>query len=178
MDSYLENATAVAPPGHASPPPEPETNRLPSKPGMMMTGGCMNSDWIAAGFSALNSSSRSGAGAVVHVHALASVLAAAHWPDGVVLRDLEQLKALYSDRFTIQGQKLADWWPRVESEIKSKGSRELQIKDLSVLQWRDQDQTMVVTFGEVAEGARRGTTKRQYWIREDARWKIFYDGHV
>lgn len=35
-----------------------------------------------------------GAGAVVHVHALASVLAAAHWPDGVVLRDLEQLKGL------------------------------------------------------------------------------------
>jgi methylthioribulose-1-phosphate dehydratase len=35
-----------------------------------------------------------GAGAVVHVHALASVLAAARWPDGVVLRDLEQLKGL------------------------------------------------------------------------------------
>jgi murein L,D-transpeptidase YafK len=92
--------------------------------------------------------------------------------------DLEQLKSLYSDRFTIQGQNLADWWPRVESEVKSKGSRELQIKDLSVLQWRDQDQTMVVTFGEVAEGARRGTTKRQYWIREDAQWKIFYEGPV
>jgi methylthioribulose-1-phosphate dehydratase len=35
-----------------------------------------------------------GAGAVVHVHALAAVVAAHHWPDGVELRDLEMLKGL------------------------------------------------------------------------------------
>ena len=35
-----------------------------------------------------------GAGAVVHVHALAAVVAAHYWPDGVVLRDLEMLKGL------------------------------------------------------------------------------------
>jgi methylthioribulose-1-phosphate dehydratase len=34
----------------------------------------------------------SGAGAVVHVHALAPVLAARRWPRGVRLRDLEMLK--------------------------------------------------------------------------------------
>lgn len=34
----------------------------------------------------------SGAGAVVHVHALVPVLAAQRWPGGVVLRDLEMLK--------------------------------------------------------------------------------------
>jgi methylthioribulose-1-phosphate dehydratase len=33
-----------------------------------------------------------GAGAVVHVHALAPVVAAEFWPDGVVLKDLEMLK--------------------------------------------------------------------------------------
>lgn len=35
-----------------------------------------------------------GAGAVVHVHALSAVLAAHYWPDGVVLRDLEMLKGI------------------------------------------------------------------------------------
>lgn len=35
-----------------------------------------------------------GAGAVVHVHALSAVVAAERWPDGVVLRDLEMLKGL------------------------------------------------------------------------------------
>jgi methylthioribulose-1-phosphate dehydratase len=37
---------------------------------------------------------RTGAGAVIHVHALAAVLAAHHWPEGVVLRDLEMLKGI------------------------------------------------------------------------------------
>jgi methylthioribulose-1-phosphate dehydratase len=37
---------------------------------------------------------RTGAGAVIHVHALSAVLAAHHWPDGVVLRDLEMLKGI------------------------------------------------------------------------------------
>jgi methylthioribulose-1-phosphate dehydratase len=34
----------------------------------------------------------SGAGAVIHVHVLAPVLAAERWPDGVELQDLEMLK--------------------------------------------------------------------------------------
>lgn len=36
----------------------------------------------------------SGAGAIVHVHALAPVMAGEHWRDGVHLRDLEMLKGL------------------------------------------------------------------------------------
>ncbi|CAM3851833.1 methylthioribulose 1-phosphate dehydratase [Kibdelosporangium persicum] len=47
----------------------------------------------------------SGAGAVVHVHVLAPVLAAERWPSGVELRDLEMLKgfgrAAHDDLVTI-----------------------------------------------------------------------------
>ncbi len=47
----------------------------------------------------------SGAGAVVHVHALAPVLAAERWPGGVPLRDLEMLKgfgrAAHDDLVTV-----------------------------------------------------------------------------
>lgn len=35
-----------------------------------------------------------GAGAVIHVHAIAAVLAAQHWPGGVLLSDLEMLKGI------------------------------------------------------------------------------------
>ena len=35
-----------------------------------------------------------GAGAVVHVHALSAVVAAHHWPEGVVVRDVEMLKGI------------------------------------------------------------------------------------
>ncbi len=91
---------------------------------------------------------------------------------------LDELKAFYSQRFDNQGQKLADWWPRMESEVRSLNSKEVELKDLSVLNWRDNDDTMVVTFGEVPVGKSRGVTKRQYWIREGDRWKIFNEGTV
>lgn len=92
--------------------------------------------------------------------------------------NLNQLKAFYSSRFDNQGQKLADWWPHIEGEVRSQGNKGLELKDLSVLNWRDKDDTMVVTFGEVPVGKSRGITKRQYWIREGNEWKIFNEGTV
>ncbi len=90
--------------------------------------------------------------------------------------NLAELKGFYSSRFMNQGRDLAQWWPRVEGELRASGSRELRIKDLSVLRWRDQEDTMVVTFGEVAAGQSRGVTRRQYWKREQDRWTIFFEG--
>jgi L,D-transpeptidase YnhG len=87
-----------------------------------------------------------------------------------------ELQGFYADRFRSQGRNLAQWWPRVEAEIRANGLRELELKDISVLHWRDSDDTMVVTFGEVAKGLTRGITKRQYWILEDNQWKIFFEG--
>jgi L,D-transpeptidase YnhG len=92
--------------------------------------------------------------------------------------NLAELKGFYSSRFSNQGRDLAQWWPRVESELRSTGPRELAIKDLSVLRWNDTDDTRVVTFGEVAAGQTRGVTKRQYWIRENDRWTIFFEGTI
>ena len=92
--------------------------------------------------------------------------------------NLDELKTFYSQRFMSQGRDLAQWWPRVETELRANGSRELQMKDLSVLRWRDQEDTMVVTFGEVATGQTRGVTKRQYWVREQDRWTIFFEGTI
>ena len=51
-------------------------------------------------------------------------------------------------------------------------------EDLSVLRWTDTADTMVVTFGEVSTGARTGPVKRQYWVRQGSRWKIFYEGVI
>jgi hypothetical protein len=47
---------------------------------------------------------------------------------------------------------------------------------VSYLRWTDSADTMVVTFGEVAEGTRTGWTKRQYWVRQSNQWKIFFEG--
>ena len=92
--------------------------------------------------------------------------------------DLDGLKGFYSSRFANQGRDLAQWWPRVESELRSSGSREIQLQDVTVLRWRDQEDTLVVTFGEVPAGQSRGVTKRQYWTREQDRWTIFFEGTI
>ena len=47
-----------------------------------------------------------------------------------------------------------------------------------MLRWTDAADTMVVTFGEVADGSRSGPTRRQYWERQRGQWKIFYEGVI
>lgn len=99
------------------------------------------------------------------------------WREAKGQGDLQQLKSFYSARFLSQGRNLSQWWPKLESEMRTASSAGgLELKDLSLLQWRDNQDTMVVTFGEVAMGQARGTTKRQYWARENDQWKIFFEG--
>jgi lipoprotein-anchoring transpeptidase ErfK/SrfK len=94
---------------------------------------------------------------------------------------VEQLKSLYSPRFQSggkEGGKESGQWARQEAELRNgKGTREIQLKDVSFLRWQDTQDTMVVTFGEVAVGQSRGVTRRQYWARENDQWKIFYEGN-
>lgn len=87
-----------------------------------------------------------------------------------------ELKGFYAERFRSQGRDLAQWWPRVEGEIRTNNLRNIELKDISILRWRDSDDTMVVTFGELTQGQSRGLTKRQYWMLEDNQWKIIFEG--
>ncbi len=92
--------------------------------------------------------------------------------------NMAQLTAFYASDFNNSGKKLADWLPTLRSEVAATNGRVLAIKDLSLLHWVDANETMVVTFGEVATGLRTGLTKRQYWGREGRQWRIFYEGIV
>ena len=87
------------------------------------------------------------------------------------------LSTFYSNR--TQGVKDAgQGWNRIEAELRanSRNPKDLQLKDVSMLRWKDSQDTMVVTFGEVASGQTRGVTRRQYWARERDQWKIFFEG--
>ncbi|WP_341902980.1 L,D-transpeptidase [Polaromonas sp. YR568] len=90
--------------------------------------------------------------------------------------DIRKLTAWYTPDFTSYGKTFAQWTPTLQSELKQVGNRGTQIKDVSYLRWTDTADTMVVTFGEVAKGARTGLTKRQYWVRQGTQWKIFFEG--
>ena len=91
---------------------------------------------------------------------------------------VERTLGFYSNDFNSNGKTLTVWSQFLRDEIAKNRGRELQLKDLSMLSWKDTTDTMVVTFGEVADGAQSGATRRQYWMRQGSQWKIFYEGVI
>ena len=91
---------------------------------------------------------------------------------------LAELGPFYANDLSIGGKTRDLWLATLQREMAQNQGRELALKDLSMLHWQDKEDTMVVTFGEVAAGQRTGSTKRQYWQRRSGQWTIFYEGLV
>ncbi|MES2786495.1 MAG: L,D-transpeptidase family protein [Pseudomonadota bacterium] len=101
------------------------------------------------------------------------------WRAAKTSGDAARLLSFYSTDFNGNGKSLAEWVPMLKLEVQRARGRNIQMKDLSYLHWTgDQSESMVVTFGEVADGDRTGTVKRQYWLRQGAQWKIFFEGVI
>ncbi len=100
------------------------------------------------------------------------------WRTARASGDINRLMAFYSAQFSNGGKDLTQWRQMIERDIQQVRGRELQLKDVSILGWRDQSDVLVITFGEVAEGQRTGAVKRQYWGKEGGLWKIFYEGVI
>ena len=100
------------------------------------------------------------------------------WRSAKSSGNLDRTLGFYAADFNSYGKSLADWTLAIKDDFSRFQGRELQLKDLSVLNWKDSAETMVVTFGEVANGAFSGVTKRQYWMRLRGQWKIFFEGVI
>lgn len=100
------------------------------------------------------------------------------WRNAKTSGNLQQILSFYTPDFTSNGKTLAQWTPTLKSELSETQGRTIQLKDVSYLRWTDSADTMVVTFGEVADGTRTGWTKRQYWMRQGNQWKIFFEGVI
>lgn len=101
------------------------------------------------------------------------------WRNAKTEGDMKRLLAFYAPDFQSYRKKpLAEWAPVLQAETRALKGRELHLKDKSYLRWTDSADTMVVTFGEVAEGARTGPVKRQYWTRRGQTWQIFFEGVI
>ena len=92
--------------------------------------------------------------------------------------DVARIMGWYAPDFTSYGKTLAEWAPALQTEAKQQAGRKVLIKDVSYLRWTDSADTMVVTFGELVQGAKSGRTKRQYWAWQNSQWKIFFEGVV
>jgi len=104
--------------------------------------------------------------------------ALAAWQSAKSLGNMNQVLSFYSPDFNSNGKTLNQWTPTLRDELEKVRGRAIELKDLSLLHWTDQSDTMVVTFGEVAAGKRSGPVKRQYWVRQGSQWKIFYEGVI
>ncbi len=100
------------------------------------------------------------------------------WRNAKTGGNLQQILSFYAADFNSNGKTLEQWTPTLKSELSKAQGRTIQLKDLSYLRWTDSADTMVATFGEVADGVRTGLTKRQYWVRQNKQWKIFFEGVI
>jgi L,D-transpeptidase YnhG len=100
------------------------------------------------------------------------------WRNAKTGGQIEQILSFYTSDFQSNGKALPQWIPVLRDELEKTRGRTIRLKNVSYLHWVDSAETMVATFGEVAEGARIGWTKRQYWTRQNGHWKIFYEGVV
>ncbi len=92
--------------------------------------------------------------------------------------NLSRVLAFYTPDFNSYGKPLATWSTALNREMERANGNLLQIKDLSLLRWNDQAETMVVTFSEAWQGTEPGSLKRQYWVRQANQWKIFFEGVI
>jgi L,D-transpeptidase YnhG len=100
------------------------------------------------------------------------------WQTAKSSGNMDRVLSFYSPDFNSNGKTLSEWTPSLRSELDKVRGRTIQLKDLSLLRWTDAADTMVVTFGEVADGTVTGPTKRQYWGRQGSQWKIFFEGVI
>lgn len=102
------------------------------------------------------------------------------WQEARKSADLSALLAFYTEDF--QGLKkitLPEWRKQLQTDMAKQKSRPLELKELSLLHWQDDEDTMVVTFGAVIQGERTGNTHRQYWrFAKGQGWKIFFEGKI
>lgn len=100
------------------------------------------------------------------------------WQSAKSSGDMTRLMNWYTPDFSSNGKTLTQWTSALQAELKKLEGRQVELKDLSYLRWTDANDTMVVTFGELAQGAKSGQTKRQYWMRQGGQWKIFFEGVI
>ncbi|MGJ4749154.1 L,D-transpeptidase Cds6 family protein, partial [Leptospira sp. SA-E8] len=112
------------------------------------------------------------------------------WRQAKASGNVEQVLRFYASDFSgFRAKTLRDLEPALREEMTQTAGRAIELQDLSYLRWTDEDDTMVVTFTEVAaprDGARggpaKGPLKRQYWSRQQTEngqeWKIIFEGII
>ena len=93
-------------------------------------------------------------------------------------RDTERYLAHYSQRFASQGQDYAAWAAHKRKVNAAKAWIKVGLGRVTMLRYPHERDVVVVTFEQDyrSNGLSNVMKKRQYWVKEGARWKIVYEG--
>jgi L,D-transpeptidase YnhG len=102
------------------------------------------------------------------------------WKRARTSGEWDSVKPFYTSDFRNYDKNFQQWSAEQLPELKALNGQSIDLKNISALNWRESTgvETMVVTFDELVQGARRGVTKRQYWIKLQGGWKIFFEAVI
>jgi murein L,D-transpeptidase YafK len=93
-------------------------------------------------------------------------------------RDAERYLGHYSPRFSAGSQDFAAWAAHKRVVNAGKAWIRVGLSQVSMLRYPNEANFVVVTFAQQYRSNNLSNTmrKRQYWQKEDGRWRIFYEG--
>jgi murein L,D-transpeptidase YafK len=93
-------------------------------------------------------------------------------------RDTGRYLAHYSSRFAAPGQDLAAWSEHKRKVNAAKQWIKVNVSRVAMFRYPRERDFVVVTFDQDyrSDGLSNVMHKRQYWVKEDGRWKIIYEG--
>ena len=96
------------------------------------------------------------------------------WRSDWESRDVERYARHYSRNFTNSGKNLADWVGQKRKVNAGKQWIKVATQNISMFRNPGKDEYVVVTFEQDYQSSNLSNRmqKRQYWIKEDGRWKI------
>ncbi len=100
------------------------------------------------------------------------------WRQDWESRDVERYAQHYSQKFTADGQGYAAWIEQKRRVNAGKSWIKVGTNDIGMLRNPGREEYVVVTFDQDYRSSNLSShvKKRQYWIREDGRWKIVAEG--
>jgi murein L,D-transpeptidase YafK len=93
-------------------------------------------------------------------------------------RDVERYAGHYSRKFSADGQNYQAWVAQKQKVNAGKAWIKVATNNISMFRNPGKEEYVVVTFEQDYKSSNLSNTmtKRQYWIKEDGRWKIVYEG--
>ncbi|MCU6433185.1 L,D-transpeptidase family protein [Undibacterium sp. Jales W-56] len=103
------------------------------------------------------------------------------WRTDLESQNPNRLLNNYSRNFkTIQGDNLNVWFPKQQQAMEGLHNLSIKLKEVTQFRYPGKDEMIVSTFTQETTASKSKTSvrKRQYWIKEAAKWRIIYEAQV